>query len=63
MSYKCIICNKGSRSGNTISHSNKVSKRLFRPNLQNLNIIIDGKKVREYVCTSCIKSNKVRKAI
>ncbi|MDR2666457.1 MAG: 50S ribosomal protein L28 [Endomicrobium sp.] len=63
MSYKCIICSKGSRFGNTISHSNKVSKRLFRPNLQSLNIIINGKKTREYICTSCIKSNKVKKAI
>ncbi|GMO64814.1 MAG: 50S ribosomal protein L28 [Endomicrobiia bacterium] len=63
MSYKCIICNKCSRSGNTISHSNKVSKRLFRPNLQSLNIIVNGKKTCEYVCTSCIKSKKVKKAI
>ncbi|MDR2428063.1 MAG: hypothetical protein LBD19_03905 [Endomicrobium sp.] len=28
-----------------------------------MNIILDGKKTREYVCTSCIKSNKVKKAI
>ncbi|MDR1400881.1 MAG: 50S ribosomal protein L28 [Endomicrobium sp.] len=63
MSYKCAICNKGSRSGNTISHSNRVSKRVFRPNLQSLNIIIDKKKTRKYVCTSCIKSSKVKKAI
>jgi large subunit ribosomal protein L28 len=63
MSYKCILCGKGSTSGNTISHSNRASKRLFRPNLQSLNIILNGKKTREYVCTSCIKSNEVKKAI
>jgi large subunit ribosomal protein L28 len=63
MSYRCIVCGKRSTSGNTISHSNKASKRLFRPNLQILNIILDGKKIREYICTSCIKSNKVKKAI
>jgi large subunit ribosomal protein L28 len=63
MSYKCVVCGKGSSSGNTISHSNKASKRLFRPNLQSLNIVLGGKKTREYVCTSCIKSNKVKKAI
>ncbi|OEG70719.1 50S ribosomal protein L28 [Candidatus Endomicrobiellum trichonymphae] len=63
MSYKCTVCGKGSRSGNTVSHSNKASKRLFRPNLQSLNILLNGIKTRKYVCTSCIKSNKIKKAI
>lgn len=62
MAYKCIFCDKGSAAGNTISHSNKTSKRLFKPNLQSLNIVLNNKKTREYVCTSCIKSNKVKKA-
>ncbi|MDR3113277.1 MAG: 50S ribosomal protein L28 [Endomicrobium sp.] len=63
MSYKCVVCGKGSSSGNTISHSNRATKRLFRPNLQSLRIILDGKKTTEYVCTSCIKSNKIKKAV
>jgi large subunit ribosomal protein L28 len=63
MSYKCAVCGKGSRAGNTISHSNKASKRLFKPNLQSLNILLNGIKARKYVCTSCIKSDKVKKAI
>ncbi|MDR1942507.1 MAG: 50S ribosomal protein L28 [Endomicrobium sp.] len=63
MSYKCVLCGKGSTSGNSISHSNRATKRLFRPNLQSLNILINGKKSREYVCTACIKSNKVKKAV
>ena len=41
MSYKCYVCGKGSSSGNTVSHSNKATKRLFRPNLQALRIIVD----------------------
>jgi large subunit ribosomal protein L28 len=61
MSYKCVICEKRSLSGSTISHSNKHSKRVFKPNLQSLNIVINGKKTRKYVCTSCIKSNKIKK--
>ncbi|MDR3112298.1 MAG: 50S ribosomal protein L28 [Elusimicrobiota bacterium] len=63
MSYKCVICGKGASSGNTVSHSNKATKRLFRPNLQRLSIDINGNKKRRYVCTSCIKSNKVKKSI
>ena len=61
MSYKCYVCGKGSSSGNTVSHSNKASKRLFRPNLQELRIVVNGKKTREYVCTSCIRSGKIQK--
>ncbi|MDR3275438.1 MAG: 50S ribosomal protein L28 [Endomicrobium sp.] len=61
MSHKCVICGKGSTSGNTVSHSNKASKRLFKPNIQSLNILFNGKKTRECVCTSCIKSDKVKK--
>ena len=63
MSYKCIVCGKSSRSGNTISHSHKATKRLFRPNLQRLNILVGGKKMRGYVCVACIKSEKVQKAV
>ena len=63
MSYKCYVCGKGSSSGNTVSHSNKATKRLFRPNLQQIRIVVDSKKTKEYVCTSCIRSGKVQKAI
>ncbi len=63
MSYKCSICGKAPRAGKTISHSHKKSNRTFRPNLQRQRIVVDGKVVREYVCTNCLKSGKVKKAI
>lgn len=63
MSYKCLVCGKGSASGNTISHSHKATKRLFRPNLQKLRIVLGGKIIRGKVCASCIRSNKVKKAV
>ncbi|MFH1347817.1 MAG: 50S ribosomal protein L28 [Candidatus Margulisiibacteriota bacterium] len=65
MSRKCIICNKKSRSGNSVSHSMRSTKRLFRPNLQKINMIDPktGKKIKDYVCTKCLKAGKVRKAI
>jgi len=63
MSYKCFVCAKGSSSGNTVSHSNKSTKRLFRPNLQSLRIAVKGKKTKEYVCTACIRSGKIEKAL
>ncbi|MBN2058473.1 MAG: 50S ribosomal protein L28 [Candidatus Saganbacteria bacterium] len=63
MSRKCVVCGKKSLSGNKRSHSNRASKRLFKPNLQKVNIFIAGKKSKEYVCTKCLKAGKVRKAI
>jgi large subunit ribosomal protein L28 len=62
MAFKCVICNKKTSSGNTISHSHKSSKRKFKPNLQRVRILLDGQKVHAYVCTSCIKAGKVVKA-
>ncbi|MFH0948077.1 MAG: 50S ribosomal protein L28 [Elusimicrobiota bacterium] len=63
MAFKCVVCDKKSTSGHRVSHSNKKSNRKFKPNLQNIKIMLDGKKSYNYVCTKCIKSNKVVKAI
>ena len=62
MSYKCTICGKGPRTGNTVSHSHVGTKRIFRPNLQDVRIKINGKTKKKLVCSSCLKSNKVQKA-
>jgi large subunit ribosomal protein L28 len=63
MSRKCVTCGKKPKSGNTVSHSMRHSKRLFNPNLQKMNIIIEGKKRKAYVCTKCLKAGKVKKAL
>jgi len=63
MSKRCFICNKGSISGNCVSHSNIKTKRRWFPNLQKVRIIVKGKVLKEYVCTKCMKSGKIKKAI
>lgn len=63
MAYKCTICGKHSTSGNTISHSHHKTKRKFKPNLQKINIVLEGQKQKVYVCSKCIKNGKVEKAI
>ncbi|MFH1541838.1 MAG: 50S ribosomal protein L28 [bacterium] len=62
MSKRCVICDKKSKSGNNVSHSNNKTKRMWSPNLQKINIILAGKKCKEYVCTKCIKAGKIKKA-
>ncbi|OIO74278.1 MAG: 50S ribosomal protein L28 [Elusimicrobia bacterium CG1_02_37_114] len=61
MSFRCVVCGKGPKSGNAVSHSRRATRRVFRPNLQKIRIILNGNVSREYVCTNCIKSGKVKK--
>ena len=39
------------------------TKRRFNPNLQRVRVLLKGKPARAYVCTRCLKSGKVEKAI
>lgn len=63
MAFKCEICGKKPVAGSSYSHSHKASKRTFRPNLQKQKIILDGKRMKAYVCSSCLKAGKVLKAV
>lgn len=63
MANKCEVCGKGSSFGNDVSNSNQRSSRKRKPNLQNIKVLENGKKVKKTVCTDCIKSGKVKKAI
>ncbi len=62
MSRVCDICGKAPMSGNNVSHSHKLSKRRWLPNLQKIKVQVDGGAKKMRVCTSCIRSNKVLKA-
>lgn len=53
---KCQVCGKKPASGNNVSFSMKSTKRVFRPNIQKMTMYVDGRKVRQYVCTRCIKT-------
>lgn len=63
MAYQCDICGKKPRVANNVSHSNIKSKRRQKPNLHPVRALVDGRKVRLRVCTRCLRSGKVVKAI
>ncbi|MBU0502495.1 MAG: 50S ribosomal protein L28 [bacterium] len=69
MSKKCFACGKKPKTGNTVSHSMNHTGRKWYPNLQSVNILVfdkkkkKDKKSKEYVCTKCLKSGKIQKAI
>lgn len=49
--------------GNSRSHSMVATRRRFNPNLQKVRILEGGSPQRVYVCTRCLKANKVVKAV
>ena len=62
MSKVCHTCGKGPGFGQSRSHSMRATKRRFDANLQRVRIAEDGASKRVYVCTRCIKSDRVVKA-
>ena len=63
MSRICAICAKKPGFGHNRSHSMVATKRRFEPNLQKIRIVLDGSPTRAYVCTRCLKSGRVVKAV
>jgi len=63
MAKVCDICGKKPVSGNNISHAHNLTRRRWLPNLQHVRARVNGRTVRMKVCTNCLKSNKVLKAV
>lgn len=63
MAKRCDICGKGTTTGNNISHADNKSKRTWGANIQRIRVMDDGRPVRKSVCTACIKSGKITRAI
>ncbi len=62
MSKFCEVCGKGPKYGHNVSHSHKLTNRRWEPNLQKIKVTVDGKTKTMRVCTSCIRSGKIKKA-
>lgn len=74
MGVHCPICGKKPQVGNQIARRGKakylggvgrkitgISKRLFLPNLQRIQITLDGETQRVRVCVQCIRSGRVQR--
>jgi large subunit ribosomal protein L28 len=62
MAKVCHSCGKAPAFGNSRSHSMVATRRRFNPNLQKVRIQDGPRTRRVYVCTRCLKSNRVQKA-
>lgn len=63
MSKKCEVCGKGQVSGCNVSHSNRHTKRKWNANIQTVRVDENGTVLKRNVCTRCIRSGKVNRAI
>ena len=65
MARVCDICGKGPVVGNNVSHAHNKTKKVWYPNLQKVRTIDkDTKAVKRIkVCTRCLRSGAVKKAI
>ena len=63
MSVRCDICSKNQQSGNKISHSNIKSRRVWKPNIKRTKAIVNGSPKTIRVCTRCLRSGRVQRAI
>lgn len=61
MASTCRICGKGPTIGNKRSHSNKKTKRRWKPNIQKVKAIVEGSKKKINVCTRCLKADKIER--
>ncbi len=63
MANFCDICGKTTQAGCTVSHSNRHSNHTWKPNLQKVRAVVEGKITRLNVCTRCLRSGKVNRSL
>lgn len=60
---KCDICGKGVSFGIKMSHSHRRSNRTWKPNVRKVKAVVNGSVKSVYVCTRCLRSGKVVRAV
>jgi large subunit ribosomal protein L28 len=53
---KCANCGKTTTFGRNRPWSKKATRRVFRPNLQTVSVLEEGRKTRKVLCTKCIRT-------
>jgi len=77
MARACQVCGKSAQMGNKVTLRGKakylggvgtkitgISRRQFKPNLQNVNVVTpSGQHKSMLVCTQCIRSGRIKKVV
>ncbi|MBR6706087.1 MAG: 50S ribosomal protein L28 [Clostridia bacterium] len=59
----CEVCGKGLLTGHNVSHSNRKTNRVWAPNVQKVRIVVGGTTLHANVCTRCLRSGYVQRAV
>ena len=60
---RCEICGKEKVFSLQVSHSHRKSSRSWKPNLRSVKAVVDGEVKRVSVCSKCLRSGKVQRAV
>jgi len=63
MARICELCGKGRQVGFNVSHANNKTKKVWEPNLHEVHALIDTAVRRVKVCTRCLRSQRLHKAV
>jgi large subunit ribosomal protein L28 len=58
MSQRCALTGKGKQFGNSVSFSQRHTKKVWKPNLQKKTLMVDGRKVTVKISTQAIRTLK-----
>lgn len=53
---KCATCGKATAFGHNRSFSLRATNRKFKPNLQKVTVMQNGRMVKQVLCAKCIKT-------
>jgi large subunit ribosomal protein L28 len=60
---KCDSCRKGIMYGHNVSHAKNRTRKIFKPNLHNAKLVINGVSKTLKLCTKCLRIFKGSKKI
>lgn len=60
---KCDVCSKDTVYGNNVSHSVRRTSRSWKPNVKKVKVVSNGTPASMNVCSRCLRSNKVTRAV
>ncbi len=60
---KCEFCEKAVTFGNNVSHSNRKTSRMWKPNVRKVKAVVNGAHKSVYVCAHCMRAGKVQRAV
>ncbi|MDO5714254.1 MAG: 50S ribosomal protein L28 [Tissierellia bacterium] len=63
MARRCEVCGKQKQFGNTISFSHRRGNKSWSPNIRKVKALVNGSPKRINVCTRCLRSGKVERAL